>query len=811
MCEDHAPGRRTFLRGSAALAGAALVAGRAGSAHAAAPRRLPLHSAARPVSYDGTRAYSMAMHIHTSASEQSASVESHLYQAAVNSVDVCWFTDHDGRMDAYKYRDTVHFTSLTDEVPPPSQGGKWVWKQQESGPLRAGSSGGGIVQYPCSPNDPVRGGSLSLAAQSASGSAASFGFYVAKAGGYSFHDNLTGQSLLIDVLLNRDWAGGYLEMLIGTSLHEASASRPTGIPQISYRFAPGGGGRSYSTRGNLGIVTVPVDSPSGGWVTVTLSPAQDIAQLWPELDHRDFGFSALALNAVSTGDLVSGYFDYLRFERTLTGGEIYKQQQSIGADLAWKYPTVTQQWGLEVSRGEPHCNWFGPGIFVPSYQGVGPSDADYLQYLKEQILPAVRAAGALYSYNHPYGIQGYPLAPQARQGKMLRQLAATLLPTRALGADLLEVGYTARGSCDLDHHLGLWDVMSRNAVFMTGNGTTDDHFGNDWQRPHPWNWGNWVTGAWAASTQTSDLLPALAAGRVWCGSLSSFGGPGAALDMLVDGSVPMGAVSVSQSNSRSLAVTVSGLPAGGAVQLLQGEVDYAGTADPTPNTVAIKSWTQRQVDAHGRTVTTRVDSSRDTFLRAIVTDAHGNTVGTGNPVWLLSREPPGGIPAPRQSLCPPASSLWLSSRLRTGATGDGLGSTRLYLAFRRRGGQHAAVGVRASPLARTRDPAGQGPAAGPGVPAADRGIPRQGAAVDLRGLGGGWWPWPARGHPGCGPAQQGPGHRGPRRADRDDPADRRGADRRRGSWLLVAAPLQTAGGHPGHGSARRLAAPRPLR
>jgi hypothetical protein len=158
-----------------------------------------------------------------------------------------------------------------------------------------------------------------------------------------------------------------------------------------------------------------------------------------------------------------------------------------------------------------------------------------------------------------------------------------------------------------------------------------------------------VTGAWAASTQTSDLLPALAAGRAWCGSLTSFGGPGAALDMLVDGSVPMGAVSVSKVTPRSLAVTVSGVPVGGKVTLLQGTVDYAGTADPMPSTGAVKSWTHRQVAAHGGTVSTPVDTSADTFLRAIVTDSHGKTVGTANPVWLLQNPPPGGIPAPRHA------------------------------------------------------------------------------------------------------------------------------------------------------------------
>jgi hypothetical protein len=647
MCEDHSPDRRTFLQGSAALAGAALVAARPGAARAAVQQRLPLHSAARPATSYGAKAYSMAMHIHSSASEQSGSVESHLYQAAANSVDVCWFSDHDGRMDAYNYRKVVHFTSLTDEKPAPGQGHPWVWQQQESGPLNGSASGGGIVEYPCSPNDPVVGGSLHLAAQSASRASASFGFYVAKSGGFSFHDNLTGQNLLIDVLLDRGWAGGYLEMLIGTSLHEASASRPTGIPQISYRFAPGSGSRSYQTQGNLGIVTVPVDN-SSGWVTATLTPSDDIQRLWPELDYRDFGFSYLAMDAVSTGDLVSGYFDYLRFDRTMTGGEIYQQQQSIGAGLAGKYPSVTQRWGLELSRGQVHCNWFGPGISVPTYDGVGPSEADYLRYLREQILPEVHAAGALYSYNHPFGVPAYPLVSQARQDQLLRKTARSLLSSRALGADLLEVGYAVRGHCDLNHHLGLWDVMSRNAIFLTGNGTTDDHFGNDWRHPHPWNYGNWVTSAWAASTQTSDLLPALAAGRVWCGSLTAFGGPGAALDMLVDGSVPMGAVSVSRAYSRSLAVTVSGLPRGGNVSLLQGKVDYAGTGDPMPNSVQVDTWTHGEIDAHGGTVTSRVDTGQDSFLRAIVTDARGETVGTGNPVWLLQNPPPGGIPRPRQ-------------------------------------------------------------------------------------------------------------------------------------------------------------------
>ena len=649
MCNDTHDylSRRSFLHGSAALAAGAALLGSGAPRHPV--RRLPLRSPLRPLDAAGNSAYSMAMHIHTSASEQSGSVEAHLYEAALNAVDVCWFTDHDGRMDARDYRKTVHFTSLTHEHPAPGEGGPWAWTVQESGPLRAARSGGGIVTKPCSPNDPVAGGALNVYAQSTGTAAASYGFWAnSKPGGWSYHDNLTGQSLVIDILPGPGWSAGYLEMLIGTSLHEASAGRPAGIPYISYRFTPGTGKRSYSAQGNLGVVTVPLGSLSG-WSTMTLTPGDDIAKLWPDLDHRDFALFWLQLNAVSTGDAVSGYFDYLRLERTRTGGEIFAQQKSIGADLASAYPSVAQQWGLEISSGKIHCNWFGPGVKVPTYANVARNERAYLRYLTGKVLPEVHAAGAIYSYNHPYGAQDGPLLPKARQDALLRQTATVMLPTAALGADMLEVGYQIRGFCDLAHHLGLWDVFSRNAVFLTGNGTTDDHFAINWLGHQGSN--NWVTRAWAPGMAMADLQAALSAGRAWCGDLAVFGAPSSALDMLVDRSVPMGAASVSNVNSRSLALTVQGVPAGGSVTLLQGAVDYAGTADPTPDTAAIGSWTAAQLAASGGTVTTPVDTSSGSFVRAIVTASNGRTVvGAGNPVWLLRKAPPGGIPVPRQAL-----------------------------------------------------------------------------------------------------------------------------------------------------------------
>src|SRR6266851_3615402 len=134
MCGDEAASgrpaagaglsRRQFVHGAAAAAAAAGFF-----------PRLPLRSAARAAAEDGTFAYSMAMHVHSCFSEQSGSMDSQLFQAAVNSVDVLWWTDHDYVMNQTGWREVVHFTSLTAENGGPGQGGPWLWEKAESGPL----------------------------------------------------------------------------------------------------------------------------------------------------------------------------------------------------------------------------------------------------------------------------------------------------------------------------------------------------------------------------------------------------------------------------------------------------------------------------------------------------------------------------------------------------------------------------------------------------------------------------------------------------------------------------------------------------
>lgn len=627
MCDDHSGiSRRAFIHGGAAVGAAAAI----GLPHDL-PVKLPLRSPARAVAANGTSAYSMAMHIHSSFSEQNGSMDGHLFQAAKNAVDVLWWTDHDHRMDGVGYRNVTHFTSFSEKGAA-GQGGAWNWIVVTSGPNTSASTGG-IVSTPCSPNDPVAGGALHLVARSSSTSPAKYGYFAdSHPAGWNYRDNLTGQSLLIDVFLSSGWSHGYLELLVTTSFHPASRSRAAGNYTLSYRFTPGGTA-SRVANGNNGVIKVPITS---AWQTATLTPSSDIAKLWPDLDYRDFAMWELNLSAVSTGDKVQGYFDYLRFKRTSSGQALFSQQAAMQAALVSKYPSVAQRQGLEVSLVLPHLNWFGPNVTVPTYAGI--TYKNYQSYLQNTMIPQIHSTGGLASYNHPYGYDSPPELPQSQQDAMLSQTASALLANKVLGADLLEVGYKLRQGVNVNHHIALWDVLSRNALFLTGNGVSDDHAGTNWQGIG----NNWVTSVWAASTAMPDLLASLAAGRSWCGSLSKFRG---ALDLLVDGSVPMGAVSVSSVTSRTLAASATGLPSGALLQVLQGAVDYAGQNGLTANTKLIGSYTAAQL-ASGQ-ISQAVDTSVDSFLRTQVISSAGAIIATSNPVWLLRKPPPNGIPAPR--------------------------------------------------------------------------------------------------------------------------------------------------------------------
>src|SRR5262249_56766897 len=104
---------------------------------------------------------------------------------------------------------------------------------------------------------------MQLIAKSTTGSAATFGFSGnSQPASWNYRDNLTGQSLTIDVLLTGGWSPGYLELRIVTSYHEAAGGRPAGGYVLSYQFVPPGGKARRVAHGLPRTLTIPAQPNS---------------------------------------------------------------------------------------------------------------------------------------------------------------------------------------------------------------------------------------------------------------------------------------------------------------------------------------------------------------------------------------------------------------------------------------------------------------------------------------------------------------------------------------------------------------------
>jgi hypothetical protein len=411
------------------------------------------------------------------------------------------------------------------------------------------------------------------------------------------------------------------------------AGRGAGLYRLSYRFGGDAPAGSRRASGLTGIVTLA--ATRNQWNSVVLSPADDISAIWPDTDGRDASLLELYVGAASRRSArAAGCFDYLRFSRSVAGNQPLDTQALIMGGYAAAFPSVRQHAGLEVSLYPQHVNWYGGQVSLPDY-GTLPISPAASDTATGQFITDIHAAGGLASFNHPFGVEpgGGPL-PVADQEAQRRTVAAKLIGNRAFDADLLEAGYRQRGGVTIERHISVWDACSRNGIFLTGNGVSDNHAGQGWASET----NNFLTWAWAAGSTESDLLAALRAGRCYFGDLRRFRGT---LDLAVDQTCPMGSVSISQQLSRSLTIKATSIPTGGVVRLVQGVVDYEG---PDPGTTS-RSFPASDFSGGARTV--RLDTATSSFARVEVLDSAGLLVACSNPVWLLRETPPQGIPPPR--------------------------------------------------------------------------------------------------------------------------------------------------------------------
>jgi hypothetical protein len=569
----------------------------------------------------------MAMHIHASFSEGIGSMQAHLAEAERVGVDVIWWTEHDHRMVARGYLTDVHFNGFTEWA----NGVSLRWELSAAGSL-ATAPHIAIVTKPVSNTDPggraMRISALSTGADGGTRTA------TAKPKSYALTTSIDGTTITLDVRPIDVGDDAWFDIVLETSYRPATAGRPAGQYRVRYRI---GGGRPVGTVVETDPLygLIVLGPKVGRWSTITLDPVSDFAQLWPDIDFRDaaltsFAFASTSRNAAPSSTAVDGlHFDRIR----KNSSAVLAVQRELMDHYTPLYPTVVQQQGVELSESTPHINWFGPPDIWPASD---PANQDVAQAIAK-----VHAAGGVASYNHPFGTSGGPFSTSQRTLKR-RTMASTMIAERAFGADVVEVGYTGgRAGMSQNDYIALWDVMSRNLVFATGTGVTDDHEGQDWTGEQ---WRH-ITGVWARSTDVPDLQAALRAGRAWFYDPASFSGT---LDVTAAGFVPMGSVGLVYIDTSSLRISATGVPADWKVVVVSGVADEIGTSELDPVV------TSRSYSASGLasgSIKVKVDSTVSTFYRVMLRDPAGVVQAYSNPLWLLRAMPT--VPVPEQRLAVP--------------------------------------------------------------------------------------------------------------------------------------------------------------
>ncbi|MGI8683277.1 MAG: hypothetical protein ACR2JO_14365 [Mycobacteriales bacterium] len=628
--------RRSILLGGAGLLGVALGRGRAlaalGGARAAASP-----DAFRATNADGLTAYPLAMHLHDSFSEGKASKAAQIAQAAANNLAGLWTSNHDWRVQRLCYVTDYHFAA--GEL---HYGKPWNFTRVTAGQgSLTSASTGGVVAGPTSPSDPAtEKGAFRLYAESTASQSGTLKYRIdAKSKSrMNYSGSISGLTISIDVCPVSAGPGGWLQLYVPLSVWPSINGLAAGAYSLLYRFRTDISQRVYRTTGTKGTVDVPVIL--GRYQTVTIDRVADIARLWPAMPNpADNGTPPdIELQATSSsGFRTEGYFAYLRFtEDPSVDG--YAAEAAVARSYASYFPGLFIATGTEFSFW-PHLNRYGGSAAPYDYGTVTSLSAKQPSGTNQRIVDFIHGLGGIASINHPFKSSDSTATPPTPAA-----VAADLIAGRAYGAELLEVGYRLRDGVTVQHHIDVWDALSRNNVFVTGNGVSDDHSGQNWASQV----NRYYTTPWAATLDEPSLLSALASGRTYVGYLGGFAG---ALDCYLD-AVPMGKVDVSALTGRTYRVDLTGLPTGAIAQVLRGVVDNAGTADATPNTSVVA--TLSASDVAGGSALVAVDTSEPSFFRTQVVDGStGAILAFGQPIWSLPQAPPTGIPAPRQ-VAPPA-------------------------------------------------------------------------------------------------------------------------------------------------------------
>ncbi|GLY93787.1 hypothetical protein [Actinoplanes sp. NBRC 103695] len=577
--------RRSLL--AAAATGAGLAATHAVPSDAGRPALKPI---------------SMAMHIHGPFSEGGASFEAHLHQARTHGVDLVWWTDHDFRVAAHDHRQAVHFDAVTEN----ENGLAWTWAQRTEGVLATAAST--FVDSPHSADDPGRALRLSARGAVAAGGIL---WHVGSAWNSTYNACVADTTLTLDVFPEQAGPGATLLVQMKLSYH------PEGEYVLRYRVG-GVGAKAYTTEGLLGTVDLP--APTWTWTRLSLRLAEDIGRLWPDMVAGDNSMRGLRIGVAAGADQLAGFVvDRLTFDRSRRAGQEGEDLRAeVLAGYDEKYADVKHYRAYEVSLVR-HLNWYGGDQTLPAFPS--PPIRDDEPAAAAAMVKFLHSHGGIVCWNHPMDIE-------TREG-----LATLMIEREVLGADLVEIGRDPQ-----EDLLWVFDVAARNALFFTAVGASDDHDGEDWLATPE----RFLTYAWAPTRRRTDVVPALRRGAAWFVDPVHYRG---SLDLRVAGDDAMGAVYLTKAKSVRVDVVAAALPVGSMLEIITGVVDLAGTSRLAPSVTVQRVPASAMMSGKHRL---KVLPGAGAYVRSQVRLPDNRLIAVSNPVWLLPKAPPRGVPADRK-------------------------------------------------------------------------------------------------------------------------------------------------------------------
>ena len=417
------------------------------------------------------------------------------------------------------------------------------------------------------------------------------------------------------------------EMVLTLSLHPAQGGRPAGQYSLRYRFLRGATAARFTEGGGLvGVVRRPM--PANG-TTVTLTPETDIRAIWPTMQAIDHCSWLLAFQCTSPRrGVVADVRLQLRHRHPAAARRRRGPGRAGGARRGLLGPLPGRR--DPVGGGQPRSRGDRALQRLRRAAGVGAQGRRHPGQLADLLprhgRPGARRAAAWCRGTTRWASRRARCSSPAEQDRVRRERFAMRLADDLVGCRRPRGRlHRPRGFQPFSQHLALWDTFSRHARWLTGNGVSDDHSGQDWRNLNNGH----LTGLWAASTSEADLATALRSGRAF--SFHAGRVPGLQLDTLVDDARADG-------QGRRLGAGARGRsPCGRPACRPAPRWSSSAARSTSPTTIpGRRSWTAGRRPRSGPPAPSRrpVDTASSCFVRPQVR-RDGALVATGNPTWLL--------------------------------------------------------------------------------------------------------------------------------------------------------------------------------